>query len=185
MSCNVTSPRAPLIARRHSRHPRIGPRRELKMALESFWSGKSDEKALLETAAGLRAANWARQKALGITVIPSNDFSLYDQVLDTSVMVGAIPALWLEGRRRLARDLFRHGARRAGTQRRHERAHGTARRRRAGARDDQVVRHQLPLHGAGASRRIRRSRSPRPRPVEEFQEAKALGIRPARCCSAR
>ena len=74
--------------------PRIGPRRELKMALESFWSGTSDEKALIETAAGLRVANWARQKALGITVIPSNDFSFYDQVLDTSVMVGAIPAIY-------------------------------------------------------------------------------------------
>ncbi len=64
------------------------------MALESFWSGASDEKALLETAAGLRAANWARQKALGVTVIPSNDFSFYDSVLDTSVMVGAIPEIY-------------------------------------------------------------------------------------------
>src|SRR3979490_3338880 len=74
--------------------PRIGPRRELKMALESYWSGKSDEKSLVETAAGLRAANWARQKSLGINVIPSNDFSFYDQVLDTSVMVGAIPEIY-------------------------------------------------------------------------------------------
>ena len=74
--------------------PRIGPRRELKTALEAFWAGKSDEKSLLETAAALRAANWARQKAQGISVIPSNDFSLYDQVLDTSVMVGAIPATY-------------------------------------------------------------------------------------------
>ncbi len=74
--------------------PRIGPRRELKLALESFWSGASDEKALVEAAAGLRAANWARQKELGVTVIPSNDFSLYDHVLDTSVMVGAIPEVY-------------------------------------------------------------------------------------------
>ena len=74
--------------------PRIGPRRELKFALESFWSGKTDEKALLETGVGLRAANWARQKALGVTVIPSNDFSFYDHVLDTSVMVGAIPEIY-------------------------------------------------------------------------------------------
>jgi 5-methyltetrahydropteroyltriglutamate--homocysteine methyltransferase len=71
--------------------PRIGPRRELKFALESFWSGKSDEKVLIETGIGLRAANWARQKKLGVTVIPSNDFSFYDQVLDTAIMVGAIP----------------------------------------------------------------------------------------------
>jgi 5-methyltetrahydropteroyltriglutamate--homocysteine methyltransferase len=74
--------------------PRIGPRRELKTALESYWSGKSDESALLEAAAGLRAANWARQKSLGVTVIPSNDFTLYDHVLDTSVMVGAIPDVY-------------------------------------------------------------------------------------------
>jgi len=74
--------------------PRIGPRRELKTALESYWSGKSDESALLESAAALRAANWARQKLLGVTVIPSNDFSLYDQVLDTSAMVGAIPEIY-------------------------------------------------------------------------------------------
>ncbi|WP_338700997.1 MULTISPECIES: 5-methyltetrahydropteroyltriglutamate--homocysteine S-methyltransferase [Bradyrhizobium] len=74
--------------------PRIGPRRELKLALESFWSGKSSERALRETAVGLRAANWARQKSLGVSVIPSNDFSFYDQVLDTSVMVGAIPEVY-------------------------------------------------------------------------------------------
>jgi 5-methyltetrahydropteroyltriglutamate--homocysteine methyltransferase len=74
--------------------PRIGPRRELKIALENYWSGKSDESALLEAAAGLRAANWERQKSLGVTVIPSNDFTLYDHVLDTSVMVGAIPDIY-------------------------------------------------------------------------------------------
>ncbi|OYU86781.1 MAG: 5-methyltetrahydropteroyltriglutamate--homocysteine S-methyltransferase [Bradyrhizobiaceae bacterium PARB1] len=79
--------------------PRIGPRRELKFALESFWAEKSTEQDLHKTAADLRAANWARQKSLGITVIPSNDFSLYDQVLDTSVMVGAIPKAygWTSG----------------------------------------------------------------------------------------
>ncbi|MFB9263017.1 5-methyltetrahydropteroyltriglutamate--homocysteine S-methyltransferase [Bradyrhizobium erythrophlei] len=79
--------------------PRIGPRRELKLALESFWSGASDQQALIEVGVGLRAANWARQKKLGVTVIPSNDFSFYDQVLDTSVMVGAIPDVygWTSG----------------------------------------------------------------------------------------
>lgn len=71
--------------------PRIGPRRELGGALESFWSGKIGAHGLLEDAAGLRAAAWVRQKAAGISCIPSNDFSLYDHVLDTAVMVGAIP----------------------------------------------------------------------------------------------
>jgi 5-methyltetrahydropteroyltriglutamate--homocysteine methyltransferase len=71
--------------------PRIGPRRELKFALEKFWSGQSSESDLLEAAAGLRTAAWARQKALGADWLPSNDFSLYDHVLDTSLMLGAIP----------------------------------------------------------------------------------------------
>lgn len=74
--------------------PRIGPRRELKTTLESYWSGKTDAVALLRDAAALRAAAWARQHALGVTHIPSNDFSLYDHVLDTSVMVGAIPPVY-------------------------------------------------------------------------------------------
>ncbi|MDB5714942.1 MAG: 5-methyltetrahydropteroyltriglutamate--homocysteine S-methyltransferase [Sphingomonadales bacterium] len=74
--------------------PRIGPRRELKTALEAYWARKTDKTALLETAAGLRAATWARQKALGVDIIPSNDFSFYDSVLDTSVMVGAVPSLY-------------------------------------------------------------------------------------------
>ena len=71
--------------------PRIGKRRELKAALESFWSGQSDEAALQETAAGLRAQNWLRQKELGVDILPSNDFSLYDHLLDTAFTVGAIP----------------------------------------------------------------------------------------------
>src|SRR5262245_33276863 len=74
--------------------PRIGPRRELKTALESYWAGKSTANALLDAASGLRAASWARQHALGVTHIPGNDFSLYDHVLDTSVMVGAIPPVY-------------------------------------------------------------------------------------------
>lgn len=74
--------------------PRIGPRRELKTAVEAYWAGKIDQTQLLDTAMNLRAATWERQKAAGIAVIPSNDFSLYDQVLDTSVMVGAIPDIY-------------------------------------------------------------------------------------------
>jgi len=73
-------------------YPRIGPRRELKHALEAFWAGDLDRSALLQRAAGLRAEAWARQLGAGISQLPSNDFSLYDHVLDTAVMVGAIPA---------------------------------------------------------------------------------------------
>jgi 5-methyltetrahydropteroyltriglutamate--homocysteine methyltransferase len=71
--------------------PRIGCRRELKAALEGHWAGKITADALLATAGDLRAQAWVRQRALGAEVIPSNDFSLYDHVLDTTAMVGAVP----------------------------------------------------------------------------------------------
>ncbi len=72
-------------------YPRIGIKRELKKALEQFWSGKSSETELLEQAAKLRRQHWQLQQHLGLTHIPSNDFSLYDHVLDTIAMVGAVP----------------------------------------------------------------------------------------------
>lgn len=74
--------------------PRIGPRRELKRALEDHWAGKTDAPSLLAAAATLRADAWRRQGDLGVDHVPSNDFSLYDHVLDTSVMVGAIPTAY-------------------------------------------------------------------------------------------
>ncbi|CDX53693.1 5-methyltetrahydropteroyltriglutamate-homocysteine S-methyltransferase [Mesorhizobium plurifarium] len=72
--------------------PRIGRRRELKFTLESYWSGKSSVADLLTTAKALRAANWEEQRDRGVSKIPSNDFSLYDHVLDTAAMVGAVPS---------------------------------------------------------------------------------------------
>jgi 5-methyltetrahydropteroyltriglutamate--homocysteine methyltransferase len=72
--------------------PRIGLRRELKFALESYWAGKSSLADLQAAAVALRALHWARQKALGADILPSNDFSLYDHVLDTSALIGAIPS---------------------------------------------------------------------------------------------
>ncbi|WP_456304244.1 5-methyltetrahydropteroyltriglutamate--homocysteine S-methyltransferase [Acetobacter fallax] len=72
--------------------PRIGPRRELKTALETYWSGASELTTLLGTAAGLRESTWLCQRDLGADIVPSGDFSFYDHVLDTSVMVGAVPA---------------------------------------------------------------------------------------------
>lgn len=71
--------------------PRIGPKRELKTALEAYWAGKTDAEALLSAAAELRGLTWARQRDLGADVVPSNDFSLYDHVLDLTAMVGAMP----------------------------------------------------------------------------------------------
>lgn len=71
--------------------PRIGAKRELKRALESFWAGQSSAAQLTETAKSIRAENWRTQQAAGIDLIPSNDFSFYDQMLDTSCLVGAVP----------------------------------------------------------------------------------------------
>ncbi|HTN98204.1 MAG TPA: 5-methyltetrahydropteroyltriglutamate--homocysteine S-methyltransferase, partial [Nordella sp.] len=74
--------------------PRIGRRRELKFAHESYWSGKSSVEELLTTSASLRKENWLAQHKSGLDHIPSNDFSLYDQVLDMSATVGAIPQIY-------------------------------------------------------------------------------------------
>jgi 5-methyltetrahydropteroyltriglutamate--homocysteine methyltransferase len=71
--------------------PRIGPDRELKVALEAYWAGKADGAELRATARGLRADNWQRARAAGIDVIPAGDFSVYDHVLDTAWALGAIP----------------------------------------------------------------------------------------------
>src|ERR1700744_4692059 len=71
--------------------PRIGSHRELKKALEAHWSGASSAEELLKTAASLRARHWFVQQKAGIDHIPSNDFSLYDQMLDTIAMLGAVP----------------------------------------------------------------------------------------------
>jgi 5-methyltetrahydropteroyltriglutamate--homocysteine methyltransferase len=70
----------------------MGKDRELKFALESFWKGKTTEADLLAVAKNLRRDHWLLQKAVGISIIPSNDFSLYDHVLDALVLIGATPA---------------------------------------------------------------------------------------------
>ncbi|OIW09740.1 hypothetical protein TanjilG_14263 [Lupinus angustifolius] len=72
-------------------YPRIGPKRELKFALESFWDGKSSAEELQKVAADLRSAIWMQMAEAGIKYIPSNTFSYYDQVLDTTAMLGAVP----------------------------------------------------------------------------------------------
>ncbi|HLF18348.1 MAG TPA: 5-methyltetrahydropteroyltriglutamate--homocysteine S-methyltransferase [Candidatus Omnitrophota bacterium] len=73
-------------------YPRIGEKRELKKATESFWKGEISKNDLLATGRDIRKKNWNLQKSLGIDIIPSNDFSLYDQVLDMSCLLGNVPA---------------------------------------------------------------------------------------------
>ena len=71
--------------------PRIGEQRELKKALEDFWANKSSFEKVKSVAHELKKRHWNYQKDAGIEFISSNDFSLYDNMLDTIVMIGAIP----------------------------------------------------------------------------------------------
>ncbi|WP_192347592.1 5-methyltetrahydropteroyltriglutamate--homocysteine S-methyltransferase [Algoriphagus sp. Y33] len=77
-------------------YPRIGSHRELKKACEQYWSGKITLSDLLTAGESIRKDNWKLQKDSGIDLVPSNDFSFYDQVLDMSLMVGAIPERYHE-----------------------------------------------------------------------------------------
>jgi 5-methyltetrahydropteroyltriglutamate--homocysteine methyltransferase len=72
-------------------YPRVGAHRELKKASEQYWAGKINRDDLFAVARQLRLQNWQTQVDAGIDLIPCNDFSFYDQVLDTSLMLGNIP----------------------------------------------------------------------------------------------
>jgi len=72
-------------------YPRIGSQRELKKACEQYWLGKISGQQLMQTGKDIRQHNWQLQSESGIDLLPCNDFSFYDHVLDTSLMVGAIP----------------------------------------------------------------------------------------------
>src|ERR1700742_505661 len=72
--------------------PRIGPKRELKRATEGYWAGRTSRADLENIAATLRRDMWKGLAAAGLDSVPVNTFSYYDQVLDTAVLVGALPA---------------------------------------------------------------------------------------------
>lgn len=72
-------------------YPRQGQHRELKKAIEGYWKGRVTADTLLETAKDLRRSHWQHLADAGIHEVPTGDFSYYDHVLDTSVMVGAVP----------------------------------------------------------------------------------------------
>jgi len=76
--------------------PRIGRHRELKKACEQYWSGKASLNELLETGNSISLQNWKLQQEAGVDLIPCNDFSYYDQVLDMTLTVGAIPERYKE-----------------------------------------------------------------------------------------
>lgn len=71
--------------------PRIGAFRELKKNTEAYWAGKISADDLLKVGKDIREKNWKLQKEAGVDIIPSNDFSFYDQVLDLSILFNVIP----------------------------------------------------------------------------------------------
>ena len=157
-------------------YPRQGADRELKKAIEAYWAGRIDADALLRRrrrTCGCSA--WPQLRDAGLDEIPSNDFSLYDHVLDTTVAArrrsrpGTPPRPDVEPDRRWTATSPWPGAPPDVD----------------AAGDDQVVRHQLPLPGPRAGPG-HRSRSTPTKPVAEF--ARSLAARrhaPARSSSAR
>ncbi len=138
--------------------PRIGRNRELKFATEGYWRGEKSADELAATAKSIRVENWKLMQDAGIDLIPSNDFSYYDQVLDTIALVGAVPERygWDGGEV----DLDTYFAMARGRQ--------TDERRRHRDGDDQVVRHELPLP------------RPRARPGHEVLALELKAVRRAR-----
>ena len=92
--------------------PRIGSDRELKKALEGYWSKQLTVTDVRRAAAELRARHWTAMKAAGIDHVPTNDFSLYDHVLDTAILFGVVPARF----RAIADDTERYFAMARGLQ---------------------------------------------------------------------
>ena len=72
-------------------YPRIGAQRELKRALERFWSGAANAAELAASGRSLRAAHWSRQEAAGLDMLTAGDFSFYDHMLDLVALLGCIP----------------------------------------------------------------------------------------------
>jgi len=92
--------------------PRIGPKRELKRATEGYWKGRTSRSELENVAATLRRDTWSQLVAAGLDSVPVNTFSYYDQILDTAVLLGALPAR-VQG---ISDDLDRYFAAARGTE---------------------------------------------------------------------
>jgi len=86
--------------------PRIGARRELKHALEAYWHGNISGEQLQTTAAELRKQHWMLQRDIGIDLIPVGDFALYDQMLNMTALLGAVPARFNVGKEEVGLDLY-------------------------------------------------------------------------------
>ena len=152
--------------------PRVGVKRELKLALEAYWAGKQTAEQLAATARELRARHWKIQKDAGLSHIPSNDFSYYDHMLDTIQWTGATPASYGK-----AADLHTYFAMARG----HQGDTCCAGHPAGGTTDAQALEmtkwydtnyhYIVPVFEAAQDFHLASTK-----PVDEFLEAKALGI---------
>ncbi|MGQ0431800.1 MAG: 5-methyltetrahydropteroyltriglutamate--homocysteine S-methyltransferase [Microthrixaceae bacterium] len=148
--------------------PRMGRNRELKKALEQFWAGKAPAEQLQTTARQMRRMHWQLQHAAGLAHVPCNDFSLYDHILDTAVMVGIVPDRFAG----ITDDLERYSAMARG---------GKSRDGQPGPAALEMTKwfdtnyhYLVPEFRRGQPFRLATTK-----PVDEFVEAKTLGV-PAR-----
>ena len=145
--------------------PRIGANRELKKAVEGYWKSNMDQGELMQIAKDLREKHWRMQEDAGLDVIPSNDFSFYDQVLDTIALFGAIPERYEHSAGAIDLDTY----------------FAMARGRQTGGVDvtamemtkwfDTNYHYIVPEFTSKTSFKLSTSK-----PVDEYKEAKALGI---------
>ena len=118
--------------------PRVGSLRELKFASEKYFRGEISAEELQNTAKELRSTHWQLQQENGISLIPVNDFSFYDNMLDTAVLLNAVPERY---RALSLSPLDTYFAMARGYQGEHGDVKAFAMKK--------VVQHQLPLYGAG------------------------------------
>jgi 5-methyltetrahydropteroyltriglutamate--homocysteine methyltransferase len=140
--------------------PRLGAHRQLKFALEQFWSGNGEADQLQATAREIRKTHWQLQANAGIDEIPSNDFSLYDHVLDTAVLLGAVPGRYGRQPERVELDTYFAMARGSNSAPAMEMTKWF----------DTNYHYIVPEFEPGMKFRVASRK-----PVEEFLEAKALG----------
>src|SRR6266576_2791402 len=145
--------------------PHLGAARELKRATEGYWGGKVSLPDLLKTGAELRARHWRLQQDAGIDLLPSNDFSYYDRMLDMCALLGAVPKRYGWAGGPVDIDTYFAMARGVQSGRRHVTAMEMTK------WFDTNYHYLVPEFDPGQAFRLSSSK-----PVDEFQEAKALGM---------
>ncbi len=155
-------------------YPRIGENRELKKATEAYWRGTISGEELVGIGAELRKSHWLAQKAAGIELIPSNDFSFYDQVLDMTCLLGNVPERFQGHERAQGLDVLFRIARGIGRE-----GHGSGQVEGSSLHASEMTKwfdtnyhYIVPEFDAQAAFRVTATK-----PFDEFTEALGLGIR--------